>query len=40
MLSVEVFMTDTSTWVGGCFSGPLSLLVSTVAGQGSADVCS
>jgi hypothetical protein len=37
---MEVFMTGTSTWVGGCFGGSPSLLVSMVAGRGSADVCS
>jgi hypothetical protein len=32
VLSVEVFMMGTSTWVGGCSGGFLGLLVSAVAG--------
>jgi hypothetical protein len=38
MLSMEVFKTGTSTWVGGCYGGSPRLLVSVVAGRGSADV--
>jgi hypothetical protein len=40
MLSVEVFMMGTSTWVGGCSSGSLGPMVAAVAGQGLADACS
>jgi hypothetical protein len=40
MLSVEVFMMGTSTWVGGCSGGSSGLLVSVVVGRGSMDVCS
>jgi hypothetical protein len=40
MLSMEVFMTGTSTWVGGCSGGSLGLLVSAVARRVSMDVCS
>jgi hypothetical protein len=40
MLSVEVFMIGISTWVGGCSIVSPGLLVSVVAGRGSADVCS
>jgi hypothetical protein len=40
MLSTEVFMMGTSTWVGGCSSGSPGLLVSAVARRCSMDVCS
>jgi hypothetical protein len=40
MPSVEVFITDTSTWVGGCSGGSPDLLASVVAGRGPAYVCS
>jgi hypothetical protein len=40
MLSMDVFMMGTSTWVGGCSSGSPGLLVSAVARRGSADACS
>jgi hypothetical protein len=39
VLSMEVFVTSTSPWVGGCSDGSLGLLVSVVVGRASADVC-
>jgi hypothetical protein len=37
---VEVFIEDSSAWAANCCCGSLGLLVSAVAGRGSADVCS
>jgi hypothetical protein len=40
VLSVEVFMMGTSTWVGSCSGGSPGLLVSVAVERGSVDVCS
>jgi hypothetical protein len=40
VLSVEVFMMGPTTWVGGYSDGSPGLLVSTVVGRGSTDLCS
>jgi hypothetical protein len=39
IFGVEVFMGGASAWVVGCSGGSPGLLVSAVAGRGSADVC-